>query len=260
MAFGKRRQDTPRATAGASSTPEILTPGQRLEAIRDDTKRLFDTACHIADAVRNETAVAVPVILDDQPDPEAGPLLLKGFHRHFARIELGRPMHMVFAYRSPSAPARTDPNAQYHLHQLTGRAMEFNLFCQRAELDQALGVALQSPSVPDMVDAILVPAAFFTAVFENMLAMQHAPETQASAADLAAHKANIDRYLLMASDRMLDPQRLQGLVPVAPWPFVGAELDVAPHDGDYFLNGIYFSAEHASMLLGAGATQSSAAA
>jgi hypothetical protein len=24
---------------------------------------------------------------------------------------------------------------------------------------------------------------------------------------------------------------------------------VAPHDGDYFLNGVYFPADHASMLL-----------
>ncbi len=233
MAFGKRRQDAVRTASGPMNAPEALTPVQRLEALRDDLQRLFETASRIADAVRHETVVAVPTVLDDQPDPEAGPLVLKGFHRHFARLENGRVFHTVFAYRTPGDASDSDPNAQFHLHQLTGRAMEFNLFCQRADLDQAVGVALQSPGVPALVDAILVPAAFFTAVFDNMLATLEA----ADAPDLATQRANIDRYLLMASDRMLDPGRLESLLPASPRQFVGAELDITPHDGDYFLNG-----------------------
>ncbi len=260
MAFGKRRQGLILASATAPDAPEILTPIQRLEAVRDDLERLFDTTCRIADAVRAETAVAMPVILDDQPDPEAGPLVLKGFHRHFARADAGRVVHSMLAYRPPAAGSCTDPNAQFHLSQLIGRAMEFNLFCQRADLDQAVGVALQAPSVPAMIDAILVPAAFFTALFENMIARSSGSDADAAAPDLTEQKATIDRYLLMASDKMLDPGRLENFRPIAVWPFIGVELEIAPHDGDYFLNSVYFPAEYARVLLQRESAQTSAAA
>ena len=260
MAFGKRRLDSVRAAATGPGEPEVLGPVQRLEALHQDLERLFDTTCRIADAVRGETVVAVPVILDDKPDPEAGPLLLKGFYRHFARRDDDCVVHSMLAYRAPDAGSPTDPNAQFHLSQLTGRAMEFNMFCQRAELDQALGVALQAPSVPAMVDAILVPAAFFLGLLENMIAMASDAEANVAAPDLTEQKATIDRYLLMASDRMLDPRGLEGLRPAVAWPFVGIEIDIRPHDGDYFLNSVYFPAEHARVLLGEGQAATSAAA
>jgi hypothetical protein len=52
------------------------------------------------------------------------------------------------------------------------------------------------------------------------------------------------------------------MVPHKAWPFYCVEMAVAPHDGDYFINGVYFPADHARLLLaaapatGSGATAS----
>lgn len=260
MSFGKRRQEsTQRQRPGTGAPSESQTQLQQLEALRDDVMGLLDMAGRMADAVRGDTAVAMPVVLDE-PDPTSGPLVLKGFHTHFIKAAGGKLMHRVVAYRQARGSDDLDPNAQFHLHQLTGRAMELNLFCQRAHMDEALGVALQSSHVPAMIDAILVPAAFFTALLDNMAAEQQARETGAVAPGPGVMKANLDRHLLMATDRMLDPTKLQALLPMRSWPVFAAEIEMAPHDGDYFINGVYFPAEHARLLLDAAMPHASAAA
>jgi hypothetical protein len=242
MPFGKRPPETRTSSWQAAEPAPEGSLQERLEGLRDALMGLLLSAGRIADAIRSDDTVSVLVDGHD-PDPESGPLALTGFANNFIYFDDGRLRHSLLAYGDPARPGQADPNAQFHLHELTGHVLELNLFCQHAKLDDALGVALQSPHVPALIDSILVPAAFFAALTDNILARD------GGAPDLAADKANLERHLLMAADKMLDPKRMEALLPVKHWPFIGLVVPVAPHDGDYFLNGVYFPADHASVLL-----------
>ncbi len=248
MAFGKRRtspSDMERRSARVGASP---AGAERLELLRDQMLDTMMGAGRIADAIRDQTSVAVPVIADE-PDPEAGPLALKGFSAHFIESGARGLSHVMYAYGSPSPQGPIDPNAQYHLQQLTGQVLAFNLFCQRAALDEALGVALQAPSVPDVVDSILIRSAFFVAFFDNMMALAGKSDTTPDEPTMAAQRFTLDRHVLMAKDMMLVPDRAETFVPLKGWPFIGVELPVEPHRGDYFINSVYFPADSARLLL-----------
>lgn len=252
MAFGKRRT-SPSGSEGRSARVIASPAGaERLELLRDQILDVMMGAGRIADAIRDQTSVAVPAIAEE-PDPEAGPLVLKGFSAHFIETGASGLCHTLYAYSSPSRQGPIDPNAQYHLHQLTGQVLAFNLFCQRAELDEALGVALQAPSVPDVVDSILMRSAFFVAFFDNMIALAGHSAAMPDERTMAAQRFTLDRHLLMAKDMMLVPDRAETFVPLKGWPFIGVELPVEPHRGDYFINSVYFPADSARLLLDAGA-------
>lgn len=250
MAFGKRRilpAGSERRTAHVDASVPVAG---RVELLRDQILDVMMGAGRIADAIRNQTTVAMPVITEE-PDPESGPLSLKGFTAHFIETSGAGLSHPMYAYGSPSRKGPIDPNAQYHLQQLTGQVLAFNLFCQRAELDEALGVALQAPTVPDIVDSILIRSAFFVAFFDNLIALAAMPGATPDERTMAAQRFNLDRHLLMAKDMMLAPDRADTLVPLKGWPFIGVELPVEPHTGDYFINGVYFPADSARLLLSA---------
>jgi hypothetical protein len=249
MIFGKRATAPASLSVLADRSPQDRTPAARIGELRDHLLELFATAQRIADAVDEQGIVPVPVIVDDT-DPEAGPLMLKGFSEHFVTHGTSGIGHLIYGYRNPQGDGTVDPNAQYHLQQMTGQILAFNLYCQRAELEEALGVALQAPDVGATVDSMLVRLAFFCALFDNMVTVQ--PRNGlVPHVDLPRQRANLDRYLLMASDKMLVPSRLEELLPIKGWPLIGVELAYAPHDGDYFINGVYFPAEHAQVLLAA---------
>ena len=210
---------------------------------------LFATAQRIADAVQQQGVVPVPLIVEDT-DPEAGPLVLKGFSEHFVTYGPGGLGHVVYGYSNPEGDGTVDPNAQYHLQQMAGQILAFNLYCQRAELEDALGVALQAPDVGPIVDSMLVRLGFFAAFFDNLIAIQ--PRNGlVPRLDVQRHRANLDRHLLMATDKMIAPNRVNELLPIKGWPLIGVEMSFPPHDGDYFINGVYFPAEHAQVLLAA---------
>jgi len=259
MAFGKRTLAPATTTKPMGRLGEVALPEARLTKLRDHMLSLLGASQRVADAIREESAVAMPVVADES-EPEAGPLELKGFHEYFCARHQGGFGHLIFAYGQPMTGGAVDPNAQYHLQQLTGQALAFNLYCQRAHLDEALGVALQSPDVPAVVDALLVRSAFFAAFFDNMLAVLADQGARATAPKLASHRANLERHLLMAQDKMLDPGRRESLTPLNGWPFVGVEIPYAPHDGDYFINGVYFPADHARLLLATDGAQAQLAA
>lgn len=221
---------------------------ERLERLRDDLSALFSTAMTIVDAVREQGSIVVPVV-SDETDPEAGPFTLKGFNQHFVTRSLDGIGHVIYGYQAPSREGDVDPNAQFHLQQTIGDLLAFNLYCQRAAMDEALGVALQSPDVAEKIDGMLVRLAFFTAFFDNLTISR--PDVPVTAEQLENQRVNIERHLLMAQDKMLDPSKLEARVPQVEWPFVGVELPFEPHDGDYFINSVYFPAEHAAVLLSA---------
>lgn len=251
MPFGKRSAAAAKALEITAVAPEPVEPQPtRLVQLRDQMARLLSEAQRIADAIRDEGAVAMPVIVDE-PDPEAGPLPVKGLHVHFFDGVGADVRHVVYAYADPDDRRAVDLNAQYHLSLLTGHALAFNAYCQRAQMDEALGVALQSPEVPAAIDAILVRSAYFAAFFENMIAMQQAAGSASRDPDLSRHRATLDRYLLMAIDKMIRPKTAESLLPPQAWPFVGVEVPVVPHDGDHFINGVYFPANEARRLLAA---------
>jgi len=202
-------------------------------------------AGRVASAVRGESALALALKLGEL-DAETGPIPFKGFHEHFVRLERGRIRHTIFCYAQPTAGAQPDPDAQLHLFRLAGHILDLNYFCQRAHHDDALGVALQGTAVPQVLDAIIVRAAFFAALFENMLSVPAAGET--TAVDFKAHRATLDRHLLMAGDLMLDPAHLTSLLPTQVWPHTGIELEIAPHEGDAFINGVYLPVAQATAV------------
>lgn len=246
MALDARREASPAQAAAATSGGSA--PSIPFAAIRDQLAAMMTAAIRLADAVRSEGAVAMPIILDE-PDPETGPLEVKGFYEHFIDASERAVAHRLFAFATPEIGSSIDPNAQFHLQQLIGEAMAFNVYAQRAHMDEALGVALQSPDVPARVDSLLLKSAFFTAVLDNLSAREAKFGGRIDEATLAYDKANLERHVLMAKDKMLDPERALALMPVRVWPFYLVEQQVAPHDGDYFINLVYFPAEYATILL-----------
>jgi hypothetical protein len=248
MPFGKRAAAPSSSTTSGIRRLKKIAATERLERLRDELNVLFATAQKVTDTVREQGLIHVPG-LGDETDPEAGPFALKGFAQHFVTRSLSGIGHVGYGYRRPNTDGPIDPNAQFHLQQVIGDLLAFNLYCQRAAIDEALGVALQSPDVADKLDGMLVRLAFFTAFFDNM-AMTRG-DGAASPDDMERQRANIERHLLMAQDKMLDPSRLDARVPSIEWPFVGVETPFEPHDGDYFINSVYFPAEHAAVLLSA---------
>lgn len=248
MPFGKRAAAPESPSTSAIGRLRRIASSERLERLRDELMVLFTTAQKLVDAVREQGLIPVSVA-GDETDPEAGPFVLKGFSHHFVTRSVSGLGHVVYGYQRPNGEGPIDPNAQFHLQQMVGELLAFNLYCQRAAIDEALGVALQSPDVADRVDGMLVKLAFFVAFFDNMATARR--DGMASAEDLERQRANIERHLLMAQDKMLDPTKLDARVPTIEWPFVGVELPFEPHDGDYFINCVYFPAEHAEVLLSA---------
>lgn len=247
MLFGLRKALTAGSRAPEPEAPEPSTLGN-LETLRDHVSDILLRAGRIAASVREESRLEMPIVTE-KLDPEAGPLPLKAFFEHFiVPGPNGSVGHRFFAYRYPEGGDAIDPNAQFHLQQLLGDALSFNLYCQRAHQEGCLGVALQAPIVPEFIDAIIVRSAFFTALIENLITCPKPQDSQ-----LDALKGTLDRYMLMASDAMLRPALLETMVPLKGWPVVLADMPAEAHDGDHFINGVYFTAEQSRVLLGADA-------
>lgn len=248
MPFGKRATAPSSPSMSGVGRLRNIESAERLERLRQDMMALLSSAQRAADAVREQGFISVPVFADET-DPEAGPFLLRGFSQHFVAhgsVGLG---HVIYGYQRPNSDDPIDPNAQFHLQQTIGELLAFNLYCQRAAIDEALGIALQTADVAERIDAMLVKLAFFAAFFDNMA---NAPrDGAATPGEIERQRANIERHLLMAQDTMLDPSRLDARLPPIEWPFVGVEIAYEPHDGDYFINSVYFPAEYATVLLAA---------
>lgn len=211
---------------------------------------LLDEAGRIAEAIRSNGTIVLRG-LDEEIDDLGPPLDLRGFREHFTIVEAARRAHVLFVYASPDF-AQIDPGAQGHLHDLAGRAIEINRFCQQASKDEALAVALQAPRLVPLVDALIVGAASFVAYFETLpMARPYYAATPCRAVPatvLGEMRTAQQRYKLMAADRMLAPERLEELVPQKAWPLVGVETVWPEHAGQRFINQVYFPAEEGRPL------------
>ncbi len=254
MSFGKRTQlPSPRLGEGPQLMPGMVLSYDRIEALHLSIIGLLKQTGMIAAAIREQGTVTVPPVAEE-PDPEAGPVGVKGFLEHFAFLENDKITHAMLALADGRDEARLDFAPQLRLADLMGRVMDLNIFCQQAELDGALGVALQSPHIPDIVDGVLADAAWLASFTDRIIAALPADERPAERTEDAAPGApgqNLERYYLMASDIMLKPDRIARLGPPP-----GADADklarlvpIAPHAGDYFINGVYLHAGAAEEML-----------
>ena len=256
MPFGKRSTPPGRSSpagplygqaAGlgqvATPLPTWLSAEQRLLALRDIMLQLLGQAALVAEAVRSDGTLELTG-LDTALRPQTTPLDIRGIDEPFTFDEGGGLAHAVFGYIVPAAPARVDSSAQVHLEQLAARVLELNHFCQRAQWDGALRVALQSPKLPALIDRILVGCAFFAAFFDNLLltrsVLAAATQDIPPAVDFDRLQENAARRHLMASDHMFSAPSLNELMPFAACPYVAVETTFRPHAGERFVNGIYF--------------------
>lgn len=231
------------------------SPAERFARLGEHMLGLLRVAGTIADAVRAEASITMPSVLD-QPEPESGPLEMKGFGEHFSYVEEGQISHCILTYRDAEDGSKLHTMAQHHMHALTGRILELNRYCQQAQLDEALAVALQAPHIRPLIDAILAQCAFFAGLVDTLAA-----DADRSIVDPVRQdpKANFDRFILMAEDKMLAPATLDDLLPVRGWPVTLAMMPIPPHDGDFFLNGVYFPESEARGLLEAAEVSEAAA-
>ena len=265
MPFGKRPASTtgyrsiaPVERAEPKPEPDDQTPFEAFEppeprVEKSTQQRLLDLSetmlgflkqtATVATAIRTGGAITL-ARLDAEFQPEATPIDIRVLDEFFTFTERGRTFHPIYGYALPDAPSEANDGAQHHLHQLTSRIIELNVFCQRAAQDDALAVALQLPALPELVDRILVGAAFFTAYFENLaLTKAYAgadSERLSSTIDFVGLSNNMERRRLMASDQMLAPDKIGAYAPFGPWPHLGIETLTRAQQGQRFINRIYF--------------------
>ena len=221
-------------------------------AFRDTMQRILRDTSLVADAIRNNGTVPLSGIADEL-DPMATPVALRDLPEQFSFADGNLILHPFYGYATPNRPDEIDPSAQFHLLDLVSRVRELNVFCQDGNQNDALGVALQSPKLPALVDRILIASAFFAAYFENLATTQifvaGSPGITRQLPDFNRLKVSYDRHQLMAQDRMLAPETIGRLQPFCAWPHLGVEILRRHETGEQFVHGIYFPASYARQLI-----------
>lgn len=212
---------------------------QRLIDLSETMLDFLARTIAVAEAVRTGDTLELPG-LDIELQPEALPIDIRILEDYFTFSQNGRAYHPTYGYALPGAPPRPDDSAQRQLHQLIGRIIELNVFCQRAARDDALAVALQLPALPELVDRILVGTAHFAAYFENLVLTNAHSSSDLSTIEFAPMLLNVERRRLMATDSMIMPEKVEAYVPFGPWPHVGIETLTQSVGGERFFNKVYF--------------------
>lgn len=252
MAFGKRRLTTAQRAATPAVMPAVSTSEDRHLGLRDLMLATHRTTGMIAEAIRTNGTVMLSGVMDEFVDASRSPIDIRDLAGHFSFSDGVAHLHPFFGYATPSQPDRIDPSAQFQLLELAIQIRNLNTHCQDAHRNEALSVALQSPQLPDIVDGILVASAFFAAYFENLATTQVFITGVAHGQplpDFAKLKSCHDRHKLMAFDHMLNPGKLEALLPPTVWPHIGVEIARRHEAGEQFVNGIYFPAAYASQLI-----------
>lgn len=255
MAFAKRLAPSPASNndSGHRRLPSTSTraPVERYQAFRQTLLSIYAEVVAITDAVKANGTIAMRGF-GGVMDPESSPVMIRGIGERFLVHEDGETLHAMFTFVSPDHLDRIDPSAQLQLHELVTGIRDLNTYCQAAERDEALGVALQSPSFPERIDRIVALAAFFAGYFENLAAVGPIPVGLPGKArpgiDLAALGTTLDRHKLMALDRMVEPDSFARHWPAYEWPHLGAELVRRPETGQDVSTGVYLPAQYARQL------------
>lgn len=258
MGFGKRkippsgaRATGAEATALAGAVPESSVE-QRVGALLHSLLRCLTQSAELAGAISRMEMLDADRF-GPQYRTQQYPIDIVDFADHFAFGAAGKPMHSVFAYMYPPAMGSFDNSAQVALLDLTTAVLHVNSLCFEGHRDGALGVAVQSPAMREAVDGVIVRAAFFVAFFENLLAsLPHytgTPEQRAKPFDLEAMRRVLDGRLEIARGAMLDPTRLDALLPNSRWPHLGVELGMPDHAGQQIVNEVYLPKDLAEPVM-----------
>lgn len=263
MAFGRRPLPPPAPAQGTAATPTDSGPAaaappieipslDRHVALKEIMLSILAQARQVAEAVRTDGMITLSGIVEGVIDPTTAPIELKDLKEQFSFIENGAVVHPFYCFASPGNLGHVDPSAQFQIYELVLAARDLNIFCQEALRDEALGVALQVPRLPRLVDQIIVLSSFYGAYFDSLaLTHQAMPKMIATSQpypDMDRLKQALDRHKLMATDAMVVPDSYDELVPQRPWPFIGIELIRPDEGGDNLIHGIYFPADYARRL------------
>ncbi len=254
MAFGKRSLPTAPVVVpdvGSksvdSSTPAELTDAGRHQAMREIILGVLESAGRVAEAVRTNSVLQVAGVADEI-DPTAAPVELRALKEQFTFKQNGAVVHPFYCYANPTQPGHVDPSAQFQIYELVRAARDLNVFCQEAQRDEALGVALQTPLLPALVDQILAAASFFAAYFDGLTRTHALTLNNKPVQDLSAIRLLYENHKLMATDLMIAPETYDALAPKVAWPHIGVELLRRQESDESFVNGVYFPAEYANRL------------
>lgn len=259
MGFGKKIEVAAAGGEVATAFVPVLPdmgPQDRHVAMREIMLRILRDTAEVSAAIRTDGRFTLRGV-SDILDPIAAPIAIPDLQEHFSFRMDGHMMHAYYVYAPPQRADEFDARAQFDLHELALRVRALNLYCQQAESDEALGVALQAPLLPPLVDAILASAAFFVAYFENMVQMDPFVLRGTDAVGAGHERPSVtqmretfERCKLMASDAMIEPARLDEFIPSPAWPHLGVEIVRRHEPGDQFAHGVYFPAEYAARIAG----------
>ena len=254
MAFGKRPLTASLAAAkpDAKPLPPVRPSEERHTELRDTMLRILQQTGIVAEAIRSNGTLVLQGIADDIIDANVAPVEIRDLAEHFSFSDGTTLLHPFFGYAGAERPDQIDPSAQFQILELVSRVRELNAHCQDGNRNEALGVALQSPKLPVIVDQILVSAAHFAAYFENLATTQAFITSGAQGRplpDFARLKTTYDRHKLMAFDCMLVPDNLEQMLPRAAWPHLGVEIVRRHEAGEQFVHGVYFPAVYARQLV-----------
>ena len=255
MPFGKRALPVSTPPVSANLAPSQVPPVQlpsadRHRAMKEIMLRIFADAAPVAEAVRSNGAIMLTGVAEEV-DPATAPIELRDLKEQFTFIDNGTVMHPFYCYQSTEPPGHVDPSAQFQIYELVCAARDLNVFCQEAQQDGALGIALQTPRLPGLVDQIIVSATYFAAYFDCLAHTHNLSQANAHgqrAHDAAAHQLTFERHKLMATDKMVVPDTYTKRVPNASRQIIGVELVRPQESSESFIHGIYFPAEYATRL------------
>ena len=249
MAEAGRLAGANQAAPAPGPLPQIDDIDERLSAMRSWVYDLMVAAANLA------STIAAADLIDERPFEQgagrnAYPLPNDAVGELFSYPSSGGTRHPVYAYNYLDLPDQLDVSAQVHLSELIDGVTELNSICREAWEDGALSLAAQSKRVRDLVDQVIVAAAFFSALFENMRKLQ--PLFAADAGfepGVAMLRQSYEHYRSLAREAMLAPERLDDLMPSRRWPLIGVEIAWKDHPGQRFINNVYFPVEQARPIM-----------
>lgn len=250
MSFGKRPPGTS-GPAKTSSTPAGNVPMAspafiaRAVELKLHVELVLRDATLVAEAIRNATGIDGSAYSTFAPD--SFPLRIAGLDRHFNFMRDGKMRHAVYAYSRPGGAL--DRTAQLHLFELATAAKALNAICVDALRDDALAVALQSATVRDNVDRIIVLSGHFAALLENLEASTMARNGGQRLPRLDGMQQRLDEWEARIKDAMLDSQRAESLAPDIGWPVFLYETEADDHEGQLVVNHVYLPKELAGPVM-----------
>lgn len=249
MAFGKRVM-----LAASRLAPGVTQPLAAVGAVvplthPDFAERIKLLLADIARLNTETIGLAHAISTGDRPwiapsrgiTPDAFPLDISGFGRHFNFQREGKLRHGVLCYAIEMETL--DRKAQLHLLEMTTAILAFNKLCIRGFEDDALSIVMHSPAAAQGIDKTIVMTSLFCALLQNLL-YQNAVMTGSVGQPIRKVEASrmkncLDDWFGKARRAMLAPHRFDEMMPDIPSPAILADADIADHRGQLVVNHVY---------------------